>query len=189
MNDKQDHRNGDAGIGHIKGWPGMRIRDVQIEKEKIDHVPVKKAIGKISQDPREKKRQRNIAPAIRRSRSQQEAQNNYKRDRRNDDEKGIVASEGPKRRPGIGHVNQTKEIRYHNPRLIRTDEPQNHLLGQLIQCVEGKGKKKNELHVSGPGVMSSEVETPLIGLFARFLDSVALSLHYARNDRNGSSVL
>ena len=70
MNNKQHHRNRDAGIGNIESRPGMRIWDVQIEKKKIDHVPVKKAIGKISQDPREKKRQRNITPTIKRSRSQ-----------------------------------------------------------------------------------------------------------------------
>ena len=57
MNNKQHHRNRDAGVGDIECRPGMRIRDVQIEKEKIDHVPVKKTIGKISQDSREKKRQ------------------------------------------------------------------------------------------------------------------------------------
>src|SRR4030095_9184334 len=64
MNNKQYHRNRDAGVGNIKSRPGMRIRDVQIEKEKIDHVPVKKPIGKISHDPCEEKCQRKITPTV-----------------------------------------------------------------------------------------------------------------------------
>ena len=42
----------------------MRVWNVQIEKEKIDHVPIKKAIGKISQDAGEQKCQRDITPNI-----------------------------------------------------------------------------------------------------------------------------
>ena len=125
----------------------MRIRDVQIEKKKINHVPIKKAIGKISQDPGEKKRERKITPTIRCSRPQEEAQNNHKRHRRNGDEEGIVASEGSKRCAVIGHVNQTEEIRDQNPRFIRADEPQHQLFGPLIQRVEWKREKKNELHI------------------------------------------
>ena len=81
MNNKQYHRNRDAGVGYIEGRPWMRIRDVQIEKEKIDHVPIKKAIGKISKDSGEKERQRKITPTINWSRLQEEPQNNHKRNR------------------------------------------------------------------------------------------------------------
>jgi hypothetical protein len=109
---------------------------VQIEKEKIDHVPVKKAIGKISDDPGEKKRQGKITPTIICSRPQEEAQNDHQRHRRNGDEKGVVASERAKRCARIGHVNQAEEIRYQNTRLIRTDESQDQLLGELIDCVD-----------------------------------------------------
>src|SRR5205823_14567639 len=56
MNDEQYHCNRDAGVGDIECRPGMRIGNVQIEKEKIDHVSVKKAISKISHDPRQEKR-------------------------------------------------------------------------------------------------------------------------------------
>ena len=55
MYNKQHHRNRDAGVSDIKGWPGIRVGHVQIEKKKIDHVPIKKAIGKISQDSGEQK--------------------------------------------------------------------------------------------------------------------------------------
>ena len=57
MYNKQHHRNGDTGVSDIEGRPGMRVREVQIEKKKIDHVPIKKAISKISQDPGEQKSQ------------------------------------------------------------------------------------------------------------------------------------
>jgi len=119
---------------------------MQIEKKKINHVPVNKAIGKISQDSREKKCQRKIAPTIRYSRSQEKAQNYHKRHARNGDKERIVASEGSERCAVIGHVNKTEEIRYQNMRLIRTDEPQDHPLGQLIQCVERKRKEQDEFH-------------------------------------------
>jgi len=152
MKNKQYHRNRDAGVGNIKSRPGMRVWDVQIEKKKIDHVPVKKAIGKISDDSGEKKRQRKITPTITCSRSQQEAQNNYQRNRRNGDEKGVIASERSERCARIGHINQAEKIGDQNTRLIGANEPQNHLLGQLIQCVERKGKEKNELHVFRPFV-------------------------------------
>ena len=42
----------------------MRVRDVQIEEEKIDHVSIKKAIGKISHDARQQERKRDVAPNI-----------------------------------------------------------------------------------------------------------------------------
>jgi hypothetical protein len=57
MYNEQHHRNRDAGVGDIKGRPGMRIGNVQIEKQEIDHVPIKKAISKISQDSGEQKSQ------------------------------------------------------------------------------------------------------------------------------------
>src|SRR4051794_40595682 len=127
MYNEQHHRNRDAGVGNIKGRPGMCIRHVQIEKKKINHVPVKKTIGKISQDSGEKKCQRKIPPTIRCSHPQQEPYNNHERNTRNDDEERIVTSEGSKRCAVVGHVNKTKKIRYQNARLIRTDEPQNQL--------------------------------------------------------------
>ena len=38
--------------------------NMQIEKKKIDHVPVKKTIGEISQNAGKQKRKRHIAPNI-----------------------------------------------------------------------------------------------------------------------------
>ena len=45
VNDKQDNRNRDTRIGDVKRRPGIGVADVQIEKEKVDHVSVKQAIG------------------------------------------------------------------------------------------------------------------------------------------------
>ena len=59
----------------------MRVWNVQIEKKKIDHMPIKKAISKISQDAGEQQRQRDVPPAIGPPPSHQEGQNNEKRDR------------------------------------------------------------------------------------------------------------
>lgn len=59
----------------------MRVRDVQIEEEKIDHMSIKEAIGKISQDACQQQRQGYVAPNIWRSPPEEENQNNEKCDR------------------------------------------------------------------------------------------------------------
>jgi len=81
MNDEENHSNRDTRISDIECGPGMRVRNVQIEKKKIDHMSIKKAIGKISQDAGEQKRQRDVAPNIGRSSPEEENQNNEKGDR------------------------------------------------------------------------------------------------------------
>ena len=80
MENKRDYCNGDARIGDVKRRPGMRVGHVQIEKEKIDHVPIKKTIGKISQDAGKQKRKRRVAPNIGWPPSHEKGQNNEKRD-------------------------------------------------------------------------------------------------------------
>ncbi len=64
VNDKADYRNGDAGIGDIEGRPGICVANVQIKKEKINHMPIEKAIGEIAEDASKQKRERHIAPDI-----------------------------------------------------------------------------------------------------------------------------
>ena len=61
MDNKQNDRNGDAGIGDIERRPGMGESNMQIKQQKIDYVPVKKTISKISQHAGEQKRKRHIA--------------------------------------------------------------------------------------------------------------------------------
>ena len=80
MDNKQGHCNGDARIGDVKRRPGMRVGNVQIEKEKIDHMPIKKTIGKISQDAGKQKRKRRVAPNIGWPPLHEKSQNNEKRD-------------------------------------------------------------------------------------------------------------
>src|SRR6266566_9941269 len=80
MDNKRDHRNGDARIGDVKRRPGMLVGNVHIEKEKIDHVPIKKTIGKIPQDDGKQKRKRRVAPNIAWPPLHEKSQNNEKRD-------------------------------------------------------------------------------------------------------------
>ena len=53
MDDEEDYRNRDARVRDIKGGPGIGVPNVQIEKEKIDHVSVQEAISQIPQNPGE----------------------------------------------------------------------------------------------------------------------------------------
>jgi len=40
VDDEEDYRDRDARVGDIKGGPGIGVPNVEIEKEKIDHMPV-----------------------------------------------------------------------------------------------------------------------------------------------------
>src|SRR5262245_20455782 len=57
VNDKQHYRNRDARIGDVKRRPGIGVADVEIKKEKVNHVSVKQAICEISQNPGKEKRE------------------------------------------------------------------------------------------------------------------------------------
>ena len=148
MDNEKRHRDRDTGVRHIKRGPGISISNVQIEKEKIDHVPVQEAIGQIPQNPCEQQRKREIAKSIRRSRSDEQSRHDRQRDDGDYNEESIVAPEGSKRRTGIRDVNQTEEIRHDNARIIRTDETQDHLLRELVQRVERKREEDDEFHVA-----------------------------------------
>jgi hypothetical protein len=146
MNEKQNHCNGNAGIGDIERGPWMGKPNMQIEKQKIDYVPVKKTIGKISQDPGQQERKRHILPTVNWSPSHEEGQNNQQRDRRNCDKESIVVPKRTKRRAGVRDVNQIEEIRYHDARPIGANEPQDQLFRPLVERVERQRNEKDELH-------------------------------------------
>jgi hypothetical protein len=152
MNNKQHYRNRDTRISDVEGWPGIRVGNVQIEEEKIDHMSIKKAIGKISQDASEKERKRNIAPNIWWSPPQEKKQNNEKCNRRNYDEESVVVPEGTKRRARVRHVDQVEEIGDHWTRFLRTNEPQDQVLGPLIERVERQREKEDEFHIFPPSL-------------------------------------
>jgi len=120
---------------------------VQIEQEKIDYVPVKQAIGEITQNPSKQQCKREVAPRIGLAPSHEENRHNHQRDDGNHNEKGIVAPERSKGRAGVCYVNQTEEIGDDNACLIRVDQTQDQLLAPLIKSVKGERKKKNVLHV------------------------------------------
>src|SRR5882724_1249023 len=64
VNDKENNGDTDTGIGHIERWPRMGEWHMQVEQQKIDHVPVKQTVGQISEHACEQERQRQIAPEI-----------------------------------------------------------------------------------------------------------------------------
>ena len=148
MNDKQHHRNRDARIGDIKRRPGIGVADVQIKKEKVDHVPVKQAICQISQNAGKEKRERYISPGIRPARSHQQNRHHYQCDDGNNNEESVVAPERSKRGASIGDVNQVKKVRQYNARIVRADGSQYPVFRQLVQSVERKREEEDESHLS-----------------------------------------
>ncbi len=93
MNDKQHYRNRDARIGDVKRRPRIGVADVQIKKEKVDHVSVKQAICQISQNAGKEKRQRYIPPRVRPPVSHQQNGHDDQCDDGNYDEESVVALE------------------------------------------------------------------------------------------------
>ena len=147
MNDKQDNRNRDTRIGDVKRRPGIGVADVQIKKKKVDHVSVKQAICQISQNAGKEKRQRYIPPQVRPPVSHQQNCHDDQCDEGNYDEESVVALERSKRRAGIGDVNQIEEITHYAESIVRAYRSLYPLLRQLVQSVERKREKEDELHV------------------------------------------
>ena len=77
MENKQHYRDRNAGVGHVKCRPGIGVSNVQIEKEKIDHVPVKQAISQVAQNASKQQGKREVAEPIRRSRSDEQSHYNH----------------------------------------------------------------------------------------------------------------
>ena len=147
VNDKQHHRNRDTRIGDVKRRPGIGEADVQIKKEKVDHVSVKQAICQISQNAGKEKRQRYIPPRVRSPVSHQQNRHDDQCDEGNYDEESVVALEGSKRRAGIGDVNQIEEVRHYTASIVEAHRSQYPLLRQLVQSVERKREKEDEPHL------------------------------------------
>ena len=151
MNDKQHDRNRDAGVGNIEGRPGIGISNVQIEKQKIDHMSVEEAISQIAQNPSEKKRKRYVPPRISSLVSHEKGCHDHQCDNGNDNEESVVALERSKGRARIRDIHETKEVRHDDARFIWTDRSQDQLLRQLIESVEREREEEDEFHVEiGP---------------------------------------
>jgi hypothetical protein len=136
VDDEKHHRNGDAGVRHIKRRPRIGISNVQIEKKKIDHVSVQEAISQIPQNSGEQQCEREVAPGIVVAVSDEQNRHDDQRDDGNYNEESIVAPEGSKRRAGIRNINQAEKVRHDDVRLIRANQSQDQVLRQLIQSVE-----------------------------------------------------
>ncbi len=157
MNDKQHHRNRDTRIGDVKRGPGIGVGDVQIKKEKVDHVSVKQAICQISQNAGKEKRQRYIPPQVRPPVSHQQNGHDDQRDEGNYNEESVVALERSKRGAGIGDVNQMEEVRDYTASFVRAYRSHYPLLRQLVQSVERKREKEDKPHV---GIDPANAERP-----------------------------
>jgi hypothetical protein len=138
VNDKQHYGNRDARVCDVKRRPGIGVPDVQVKKEKIDHVPIQEAISEIAQNTCKKKRKRYIPPGISPPRLDEQNGHNHQCDNGNCDKKNVVAFESPKRRAGIGNVHQSEKIWHDSAGVVRTNESQDQLLRALIQNIERK---------------------------------------------------
>jgi len=136
MNDKTNHRDGNAGISDIERRPGMSKRNMQIEEKKIDNMSVEKAVGKIPQNAGEQQGEGNIAPNIRRPTTDQQRHDKEQGKTRDRDKKCVVVLEGAKSRARVRDVHQIEEPGNDNARLIRFDEPKHTRLRQLIKRIE-----------------------------------------------------
>jgi len=147
MNYEAKHRECDAGIGHVKRRPWMRIGNVQVKKQEIDYVTVKKAIGEISQDPGKQQAKRNIAPRVRRAPANKQRDDKEQGDARNGHEKAVIIFEGAESGAGIGDIDEVKETGHHLLRLVRIDVLEDEVLGQLIQRVKRQREEQDEFHL------------------------------------------
>ena len=120
-------------------------------------MSVKQAICQISDNPGKEKCQRYISPPVRPPVSHQENRHDDQCDEGNYNEESVVALERSKRGTVIGDVNQIEEVRHYNASIVRADESQDPMLRQLVQSVERKREKEDELHVTSRGAKSGNL--------------------------------
>ena len=141
------HGDADAGIGDVKGRPGIGEADMEIEEEKIDHVSVEESIGEIAQNPGQEQAKRDASPRIARSRTREQENHDDERDTGNKDEKAVVVPERTEGRPGVGHMNETEDVgRDQVARLGGIDETEDEIFRDLIERVERDGEKEENSH-------------------------------------------
>lgn len=121
---------------------------MQIEKEKVDHVPIKKTISQVPKNPGKEQRQRDIPPNIRRTASDQERDDDKKCHTGNDNEKVIVVLKCTEGGAVIGHIDKVEESLEDNTRrLVGINEPLHQIFGELVERVKRQRQKENEFHV------------------------------------------
>ena len=146
LNDKQHYRNRDTRIGDVKRRPGIGVADVQIKKEKIDHVSVKQAICQISQNPGKEKRERYIPPRVRPPVSHQQNRHDDHCDDGNYNEESVVALERSKRGAVLVTLTRLKKSGTTIASIVRANGSQYPLLRQLVQSVERKREEEDQSH-------------------------------------------
>jgi hypothetical protein len=135
VNDKQHDRDRDTRIGDVKRRPGIGVADVEIKKEKVNHVSIKQAICQISENAGKKKRQGYIPPHVRPTVSHQQNRHDDQCDKRNNNKESVVSFKRSKRRAVISDVNQIEKVRHDNASIVRANGSQYPLLRQLVQSV------------------------------------------------------
>jgi len=142
MNDETNDSDADAGISHVKRRPWMRVGNVKIEQQKIDHMPVQQSIGQVSQNSSKQKRQRNIAPRVSYALAPEEK--HYDKEQRQNgksDESSVVVSERAKCSPSVSDMNEIEETRNHRRRVLRIDRYQHVALRDLVEQIKGDRKE------------------------------------------------
>jgi hypothetical protein len=129
---------------------------MKIEKQKIDNMAMKQPIGQVTQNASKQQCQREIAPCVRLPPSHEQSGHNDQRDKRNYNKESIVTPKRSKRCACVGNVNQAEKIGDDNARLVRADQSHDQLLGTLVQRIEWKREKKDELHVDPVALLNDE---------------------------------
>ncbi len=148
LDDEAKDRHADAGIGNVKGGPGMGKGHVQIEEEEVDDVAVQETIGQVAEDAREEKGEGGVAPPVWCVMADEEGQHDDERDARKDDEEDVVVLEGAEGGAVVGDEDEREKFRDDEARLIRRDVMDDEPLRDLVEQVKRKGKEKKEAHLS-----------------------------------------
>ena len=155
MNDEADHCDANAGIGDIEGGPRIGKANVQVEEKKIGDVTVDEPVGEVAHDAGEKQSEGKIAPGIWTTLfAQKNGKHRNQCDQRQDNEKGVVVLERTESRAGVGNVHEIEPPWNDREIRVRIDVSQDPIFCDLIERVEGQGKRQDPIHTA-PKCMSS----------------------------------
>lgn len=93
MDNEAKHGDTDAGVSHVERRPGMGQRDVQVEKQKVDHVAMHEPIGQVPENAGKQEREGNITPGVARMRTEQKGEDKDKCGEGKGDEEQVVVPE------------------------------------------------------------------------------------------------
>lgn len=154
LQERMDHKtadgDADAGVGDIKGGPGMSQRHVEIEEEEIDDVPMQQAVGQVTKHAGQQQREGDIAPSVGRMSPNEECGDDDEGGAGKDDEEEVVIPEGTEGGASVGDEDEGEDVRDNDARLFREDVPEDEPFGDLIERVKRQAKEE-EFHVRRRG--------------------------------------